>query len=135
MTYSAALFPDPRAPLEEAQRTKYRRLAERLQLQAGPPPARDRLRLGRLRRARAPVRRQVTAITISEEQLAFARRGAWRAGLAERVDVRVRDYRDVVGRFDRIASIEMFEAVGERYWPVSSHAAELLAPAGLAACR
>jgi cyclopropane-fatty-acyl-phospholipid synthase len=60
---------------------------------------------------------RVTAITISEEQFRFARERIFRQGLAERADVRLVDYRDVDGQFDRVASIEMFEAVGERYWP------------------
>jgi cyclopropane-fatty-acyl-phospholipid synthase len=60
---------------------------------------------------------RVTGITISKEQHEFARRRIFEAGLAERADIRLVDYRDVTGTFDRIASIEMFEAVGERYWP------------------
>ena len=60
---------------------------------------------------------KVTAITISEEQFAFAKQRMFHAGLNERADIRMVDYRDVDGRFDRVASIEMFEAVGERYWP------------------
>jgi len=59
----------------------------------------------------------VTGITISEEQHAFARRRMFRQGLSEAVDIRLIDYRDVEGAFDRVVSIEMFEAVGERYWP------------------
>jgi cyclopropane-fatty-acyl-phospholipid synthase len=60
---------------------------------------------------------RVTGITISQEQYDFARRRMAEAGLAERVDIRLVDYRDVEGAFDKVASIEMFEAVGERYWP------------------
>jgi cyclopropane-fatty-acyl-phospholipid synthase len=60
---------------------------------------------------------RVTGITISEEQFEFARRRMFEAGLAERADIRLVDYRDVEGAFDKVASIEMFEAVGERYWP------------------
>jgi cyclopropane-fatty-acyl-phospholipid synthase len=60
---------------------------------------------------------RVTGITISKEQHEFARRRIFEAGLAERADIRLVDYRDVTGTFDRIASIEMFEAVGVRYWP------------------
>src|SRR6202007_280013 len=59
---------------------------------------------------------KVTAITISEEQYAFAKQRMCAAGLAERAEIKLIDYRDVGGRFDRVASIEMFEAVGERYW-------------------
>jgi cyclopropane-fatty-acyl-phospholipid synthase len=60
---------------------------------------------------------KVTAITISEEQFKFAKERMFRLGLNEKADVQLVDYRDVSGRFDRVASIEMFEAVGERYWP------------------
>ena len=134
MTYSAALFADPQAPLEEAQRTKYRRLAERLQLQAGHRLLEIGCGWGAFAEfAAREFGARVTAITISEAQHAFAAARVQAAGLAERVEVRLQDYRDVVGRFDRIASIEMFEAVGERYWPVFfDKLHELLAPAGLA---
>ena len=59
----------------------------------------------------------VTGVTISKEQLEFARARLQRAGLADRVDLQFRDYRDIQGRYDHIVSIEMVEAVGERYWP------------------
>jgi cyclopropane-fatty-acyl-phospholipid synthase len=134
MTYSAALFPDPQAPLEEAQRTKYRRLAERLQLQEGHRLLEIGCGWGAFAELAArEFGSHVTAITISKAQHAFAAARIQAAGLAERVEVRLQDYRDVVGRFDRIASIEMFEAVGERYWPVFfGRMRELLAPSGLA---
>ena len=61
---------------------------------------------------------RVTGITLSEEQLRHAQEAVERAGLEDMVDIRLQDYRDVSGTFDHIASIEMFEAVGERYWPV-----------------
>ncbi len=60
---------------------------------------------------------RVTGITLSSEQLAFARERAQAWGVADRVDLRLQDYREVQGRFDRIVSIEMIEAVGEAYWP------------------
>jgi cyclopropane-fatty-acyl-phospholipid synthase len=59
----------------------------------------------------------VTGVTISREQHDYARRRLFEAGLAERADIRLIDYRDVEGQFDRVASIEMFEAVGREYWP------------------
>jgi cyclopropane-fatty-acyl-phospholipid synthase len=77
---------------------------------------------------------RVTAITVSREQLDFARRRIQREGLAERVEARFVDYRDVEGRFDRVASIEMFEAVGERHWPVYfGKVRDVLEPGGRAA--
>jgi len=60
----------------------------------------------------------VTGLTISEEQLSFARERIARAGLADRVTLKLQDYRDERGTYDGVASIEMFEAVGEKYWPV-----------------
>ena len=56
-------------------------------------------------------------ITLSSEQLAYARQSAEREGLADRVRIELEDYRDSAGSFDRIVSIEMIEAVGEQYWP------------------
>src|SRR5665213_3332037 len=60
---------------------------------------------------------RVTALTISQEQFDYATRRMWEAGLDDRVTIELRDYRDEVGVFDRIVSIEMFEAVGEGFWP------------------
>ena len=60
---------------------------------------------------------RITGLTLSKEQLNFAGERLQKAGLSDRVDLRLQDYRDVEGQFDRIASIEMFEAVGEANWP------------------
>jgi len=60
---------------------------------------------------------KVTGITISKEQHDFAKERIQREGLNEKVEIVMRDYRDETGRYDGIASIEMFEAVGEKYWP------------------
>jgi cyclopropane-fatty-acyl-phospholipid synthase len=68
------------------------------------------------RRASAGLR--VTGLTISKEQRDFAVARMQRAGLSDRVEIKLQDYRDERGTYDGIASIEMFEAVGERYWPV-----------------
>ena len=59
----------------------------------------------------------MTSITVSRAQAEYARARVFREGLGEQVEILLQDYRDVKGRFDRIASIEMFEAVGERFWP------------------
>lgn len=119
MTYSSAEFVTGRESLEDAQRTKYARLADRLDLR----PDQHVLEIGcgwggfaeyasRERQAR------VTAITISEEQYAYAARRIQRAGLGERVRILKQDYRHTEGVYDHIASIEMFEAVGREFWPV-----------------
>lgn len=77
---------------------------------------------------------RVTGITLSDEQLLHARDAVAAAGLDDRIDIRLQDYRDVRETFDHIASIEMFEAVGERYWPVFfSSVRERLRPGGSAA--
>jgi cyclopropane-fatty-acyl-phospholipid synthase len=60
---------------------------------------------------------KVTGLTISKEQLAFAQERIAKAGLSDMVDLKLQDYRDETGTYDGIASIEMFEAVGEKYWP------------------
>jgi cyclopropane-fatty-acyl-phospholipid synthase len=60
---------------------------------------------------------RVTAITISQAQLEYAQQRITAAGLQDRVEFKLLDYRDLVGQFDHLVSIEMFEAVGERYWP------------------
>ncbi len=118
MTYSAARFEKPGEKLSEAQARKYRTLCESMGL------ARDHHVLeigcgwgGFAEFAAKDVGAKVTAITISEEQFKFAKERMFRQGLNERADIRLVDYRDVGGQFDRVASIEMFEAVGERYWP------------------
>ena len=61
---------------------------------------------------------RVTGLTISREQYDYARERIQKAGLSDRVDIKLQDYRDETGTYDGIASIEMFEAVGEKYWPV-----------------
>ena len=75
----------------------------------------------------------MTAVTLSPAQRDFARRRVFEQGLSDKVDIQLIDYRDVQGRFDRIVSIEMFEAVGEAYWPAYfAKVRELLRPGGRA---
>jgi cyclopropane-fatty-acyl-phospholipid synthase len=118
MTYSAARFERPGEPLSEAQKRKYRTLCEGMGLNAGHQVLEIGCGWGGFAEfAAKDVGARVTAITISEEQYRFAKERMFREGLNERADIRLVDYRDVEGQFDRVASIEMFEAVGERYWP------------------
>lgn len=121
MTYSSALFggrPDEQQDLAQAQRRKYRRIARALDLKPG-----DRvLEIGCGWGAFAEIAARefgcsVVGITVSKDQAAYAAARVGEAGLADRVDIRLQDYRDVAGTFDRIVSIEMFEAVGEDNWP------------------
>jgi cyclopropane-fatty-acyl-phospholipid synthase len=118
MTYSSARFEHPGQDLSEAQINKYRSLAERIDLR----PEHHLLEIGSgwggfAEYAASEIGCRVTGITISKEQLAFARERIERKQLSHKVDIRYQDYRDVDEKFDRIASIEMFEAVGEEYWP------------------
>ncbi|HKP80317.1 MAG TPA: cyclopropane-fatty-acyl-phospholipid synthase family protein [Phenylobacterium sp.] len=118
MTYSAARFETPGEALSDAQKRKYRTLCESM----GLAPDHHVLEIGCgwggfAEFAAKDVGAKVTAITISEAQFKFAQERMFRQGLNEKAEIRLVDYRDVAGQFDRIASIEMFEAVGERYWP------------------
>ncbi|HEV2112121.1 MAG TPA: cyclopropane-fatty-acyl-phospholipid synthase family protein [Gammaproteobacteria bacterium] len=135
LTYSCALFDRPDQPLADGQRNKYRHLLNLLQLE----PEHHLLEIGSgwggfaLHAARETGCR-VTSITLSQEQLKEARARTQAAGLAERVKFELVDYRDVRGQFDRVVSIEMFEAVGERYWDAFFKAVhDRLKPAGRAA--
>ena len=119
MTYSSALFETGQESLEAAQRKKYAMLVD----QMGARPGDHVLEIGCgwggfAEYAAAERGLRVTALTISEAQRAYAVERIARAGLSDRVEIRLQDYRDETGRYDGIASIEMFEAVGERYWPV-----------------
>jgi cyclopropane-fatty-acyl-phospholipid synthase len=119
MTYSAALFSKGENDLQAAQIEKYRRLCRALDIQPGMSVLEIGCGWGGFAEvAAAEFGAVVTGITLSIEQLAFAQERMHKAGLAEKVTLKLEDYRDTQGHFDRIASIEMFEAVGEEYWPV-----------------
>jgi cyclopropane-fatty-acyl-phospholipid synthase len=134
MTYSSARYAEPGQSLAEAQRNKYRTLAQGMELNADHHVLEIGCGWGGFAEfAVRDVGARVTAITISKEQYDFARKRMFDQGLAERAEIRLIDYRDVNGAFDRIASIEMFEAVGERYWPTYfGKVRELLAVGGRA---
>jgi len=117
MTYSSALYSTGANDLESAQTAKYRALAEA----AGIRPGDHVLEIGCgwggfAEFAASQIGCRVTGLTISREQLRFARERIAKAGLSDRVDLKFQDYRDETGQYDRIISIEMFEAVGEKYW-------------------
>ncbi len=125
MTYSSAVF---EADLEGrvegsndtlawAQANKYRRLLDLLDAKPGQQILEVGCGWGSFARTAAAAGLQVTGITLSREQLAWARASAAETPEAERMAFRLQDYRDVSERFDHIVSIEMFEAVGEAYWP------------------
>jgi cyclopropane-fatty-acyl-phospholipid synthase len=119
MTYSSALFQNgPLDNLQDAQIAKYRRILDELQVQ---PNARV-LEIGCgwggfAEFAAHHGKSRVTGLTLSNEQLQFSRNRLKAADVGEQVDLRLQDYRDINEQFDAIASIEMFEAVGEAYWP------------------
>ncbi len=118
MTYSSAKFVTGQESLERAQHAKYASLLD----QMGVKPGDHILEIGCgwggfAEYAAAKYDLRVTGLTISAEQLKFAQDRIEKAGLSDRVDLRMQDYRDCRGRYDGIASIEMFEAVGQKYWP------------------
>ncbi|WP_156412390.1 SAM-dependent methyltransferase [Bosea sp. Root483D1] len=117
MTYSSALYEAPTATLEAAQDRKLDRIVEMLALAGGEQVLEIGCGWGALAERLAREGCRVTAITLSPAQLEYAQKRIAEAGLADRVDLRLQDYRDVVGQFDRIVSIEMIEAVGRNYWP------------------
>lgn len=118
MTYSSARFTRAGMALDAAQREKYASLAGLMDLQAGQSVLEIGCGWGGFAEfAAKEIGARVTGITISREQYDFARQRMFNAGLSERVDIQLVDYRDVDGAFDRVASIEMFEAVGMEYWP------------------
>lgn len=117
MTYSSGLFDEHHHDLESAQLNKYRHLAEELQLEPGQRILEIGCGWGGFAEfAASHYGCKVVCLTLSEEQLNYARQRIEDAGLADQVELRLQDYRDVNGQFDRIVSIEMFEAVGEQYW-------------------
>ncbi len=134
MLYSSALFEDGAEDLEAAQLAKCRHLARLIELR----PGHRLLEIGSGWGAFAILAARefgarVTSLTISPAQAEYARRRVQEAGLADRVEIRLEDYRDTRGRFDRIASIEMLEAVGEAYWPVFfARLRDRLEPGGIA---
>jgi cyclopropane-fatty-acyl-phospholipid synthase len=135
MTYSSAKFDAKIRDLESAQRAKYRALAEHLELKAGDHVLEIGCGWGGFAEfAATEYGVRVTGITISDAQLSYARDRMAAAGLSDRVEIRSQDYRDVQGQFDKVASIEMFEAVGEKYWPAYfAKIAAVLKPGGRAA--
>jgi cyclopropane-fatty-acyl-phospholipid synthase len=135
MTYSSAIFASFTDALEKAQEHKVRLLLDRLDLR----PGQRLLEIGCGWGALAEIAARdygvhVTGLTLSEEQKAYAEARLARAGLADKVDIQLTDYRDVAGTFDAVASVEMVEAVGQEYWPAYLQAvAGALKPGGKAA--
>ena len=135
MTYSSALFSSPEQSLEEGQLAKYRSIARNLQLKPGDHVLEIGSGWGGFAEIAAKeFGARVTSITISNAQHALATQRIADAGLSDKVQIVMSDYRDVKGQFDAVASIEMFEAVGEEYWPsYFAKISEVLKPGGRAA--
>lgn len=143
LSYSSALFdrtrPLAEQSLQEAQQAKIEAVLDAADVAAGTRVLEIGTGWGSLTIAAARRGATVTSITLSHEQAALARERIATAdvdepGLAERIEVRLQDYREVSGRFDAIVSVEMIEAVGEEYWPTYFRAVDdLLAPGGVAA--
>ena len=117
MTYSSAIFHDKSIEIEDAQNNKYKRLAELSSINNGDEVLEIGCGWGGFAEFLGKnYDCKVTAITISEEQFKFATKRIQEANLAEKVKIVFCDYRNISGKFDKIISIEMFEAVGSEYW-------------------
>ena len=118
MTYSSAYFERETDDLKTAQEAKYRRLAEMVGLKPGDRVLEIGCGWGGFAEfAASHYDVHITGITISQEQYDYAVARIEKAGLSDKVTLKLTDYRDVTEQFDKIVSIEMFEAVGEAYWP------------------
>ena len=116
MSYSSAMF-DAGEDLEAAQRRKVDALLDRLDLEDGDRLLEIGCGWGTLAIAAARRGARVVGLTLSREQKAWADARIAEAGLGERIEIRLQDYRACDERFDAVASVEMVEAVGERWWP------------------
>jgi cyclopropane-fatty-acyl-phospholipid synthase len=117
LTYSSAVFTSPDQSLADAQRTKYRVIAERAGLRGGEHVLEIGSGWGGFALyAAGELGCRVTSITVSPEQHRLANRRVRDAGLADRVRIELRDYREIEGTYDAIVSIEMLEAVGAEYF-------------------
>jgi len=135
MTYSSAIFSAPDQTMVEGQLAKYRAIARNLQLKPGDSVLEIGSGWGGFAEVAArEFGARVTSITISDAQHDYAAKRMKDAGLEGQVEILMKDYRDLSGQYDAVASIEMFEAVGEEYWPgYFSKIAEVLRPGGRAA--
>ena len=116
MTYSSARFAAPDEDLEAAQLHKVHALLDRLDLKPGHRLLEIGCGWGTLAIEAAKRGAQVVGLTLSKEQKAWAEGKIAAAGLTSRVEIRLRDYRDIAEQFDAVASVEMVEAVGRRWW-------------------
>jgi len=134
MTYSSAIFKNKKTSLEKKKKKKYKALAESIDLKKEHHLLEIGCGWGGFAEyAATHIGCRVTGLTISQAQYDYACDRMHQKGLTDRVDIKLQDYRDVQGNFDRIASIEMFEAVGEKYWPTFfNKVSNILKPGGKA---
>ena len=119
MTYSSALFTTGQESLEAAQIAKYASMVDQMGVKEGDHVLEIGCGWGGVAEYAAKERGlKVTGLTISKEQLEYSKKRIESKGLQDKVNIKLQDYRDEKGRYDGIASIEMFEAVGQKYWPV-----------------
>jgi cyclopropane-fatty-acyl-phospholipid synthase len=134
MTYSCARFAGPRDSLEAGQLRKIHTLLDRLDLKPGQRLLEIGCGWGTLAIEAAKRGAEVVGLTLSTEQKAWAERKIAAAGLSDKIEIRLQDYRDTAEQFDAVASVEMVEAVGQRWWPAYLDAiARNLKPGGRAA--
>ncbi len=134
MTYSSALFetlPATQARLADAQRRKIDRLLDAARVGPGSRVLEIGTGWGELCIRAAARGAHIRSVTLSDEQRRLAQQRVAAAGLSDRVEIELRDYRDIDGRYDAVLSVEMIEAVGYRFWPTYFQALErLVAPGG-----
>lgn len=135
MTYSSALFEGQTTCLSEAQRQKYLRIANNIELKDGDKLLEIGCGWGGFAEIAAKEYGcQVTGLTLSKEQASSCKKRLKDSGIERKVDIRLEDYRDVKGLYDKIVSIEMLEAVGEKFWRrYFESIRDRLAPGGKAA--
>ncbi|MES2661009.1 MAG: cyclopropane-fatty-acyl-phospholipid synthase family protein [Verrucomicrobiota bacterium] len=133
MTYSSARFENAEQSLEEAQFGKYDALCRKLKLKPGDHVLEIGCGWGGFAvHAARNYGCRITGVTISDAQASYARKRISDAGLQDQIEIRIQDYRHIIGKFDKIASIEMLEAVGDKYHDsFFAKCAEVMAPDGL----
>ena len=119
MTYSSAIFKDKNQKLFLAQKNKFSKLASLCKVKENEKTLEIGCGWGAFSIFLAKIKKaNVTAITISKKQFDVVKKKVFEEGLTQKVNVKLLDYRDISGKYDKIFSIEMFEAVGEKYWPI-----------------